>query len=110
MTGKVRIAGVIIAIAILMTACSSDGLSIKSDSFTRTEAELQDFSPDMFVDGAADIIQDARLDIIVDEDTETTKKYDSGGSVIAVDGLAPGEYQGVITSGNREVTFRVIVE
>ncbi|MDL2218140.1 hypothetical protein LJC34_05760 [Oscillospiraceae bacterium OttesenSCG-928-G22] len=110
MVGKIRIVGVIIAIVILMTACSSDGLSIKSDSFTLTEAELQDLSPDMFVNGATDIVRDARLDIIVDEDTETTKKFDSSGSLIAVEGLAPGEYQGVITSGGREVTFRVIVE
>ncbi|MDL2300016.1 hypothetical protein LJC01_00015 [Clostridiaceae bacterium OttesenSCG-928-D20] len=110
MVGKIRIAGAFIAIAILMTACSSDGLSIKSDSFTLTEAELQDLSPDMFVDGAADVVRDARLDIIVDEGTEASKQYDSGGSLIAVDGLEPGEYQGVITSGGREVTFRVIVE
>lgn len=110
MAGKVRTIGTIIVIFILMTACSSNGLSIKRNTFTFKASELQDLSPDMFVSGAPDIIQNAKLDIIVDESLKSSKGYNSDGSLIAIEGLRSGEYEGIVTSGNREVTFRIVVE
>lgn len=93
-----------------LTIKNNDGLSIKKEIFIFKENEMIDLSPELFVNGDKELIKHAKLDIIVDENTVRSKKYNSNDSLVSLNGIMPGEYEGVVSSGKKEVTFTIIVE